>query len=258
MCTPVGVDAGHFCACDGGTTCASGCADLQNDPGNCGRCGNTCPGGQTCTGGLCPCTDAASNTDGHCCLPGWLFSTTFSGNPARCFLWMDAGTHTQALADCRQATLAGYGAPASAVGFGISTSTTGGVMPMGSCGSFWRDPLDERVEITQSQGNAIGNNTCSPQCMGSMGASSCICTACNCSTVQVGCDQPFFCVMDPLGPYVQGPCANSGQCPAGDICANGICVKATMPFCAANADCADAGGAGICNYRGSGQSGLCQ
>jgi hypothetical protein len=255
-CSPVGNDAGHVCTCNGNkTACAGGCVDLQNDSNNCGRCGNVCPGGQTCYGGMCPCIDAGSNADGHCCPPGWFFATTFSGNPPRCFIGpFDAGTHAQAVATCQQATLAGYGGAASAVGFGISTSGTGGVMPQGTCGSYWRDPADERVEATLSPNTANGGMTCSQGCTN---PAMCICTTCNC-TQNLGCEQPFFCVFDPLGPTVEGPCGNHGLCPPGDQCVAGFCVDAGTPFCSATADCDVDGGTKTCVYRIPGQSGLCQ
>src|SRR5438046_9066610 len=46
------------------TLCPSGCADLESDPLNCGRCGHGCRGGD-CGGGVCqPIKLAQGNTTG--------------------------------------------------------------------------------------------------------------------------------------------------------------------------------------------------
>ncbi|KAJ5987705.1 hypothetical protein N7481_002915 [Penicillium waksmanii] len=43
--------------CASGLTCCNGaCTDLQNTPGNCGTCGNTCAEGEACSSGACICT----------------------------------------------------------------------------------------------------------------------------------------------------------------------------------------------------------
>src|SRR5439155_118969 len=56
------------CECNGGLTdCGGSCVDLQTNSTNCGACANACPLAQQCHGGLCPCVDAGSNIDGHCC-----------------------------------------------------------------------------------------------------------------------------------------------------------------------------------------------
>ena len=61
-CTPT--------TCGGGQTCCgSGCIDTQNDPNNCGSCGNTCGAGQTCCGGGCVDTATDSNNCGSCGYP---------------------------------------------------------------------------------------------------------------------------------------------------------------------------------------------
>ena len=48
-------------ACAVGDTCcgAEGCHDLQTDNNNCGECGNACPTGTTCDGGVCACETVA-------------------------------------------------------------------------------------------------------------------------------------------------------------------------------------------------------
>jgi hypothetical protein len=48
-----------YVGCSSGSSCSynSGvCIDVQSDSNNCGRCGNACPSGSTCTSGSCRCT----------------------------------------------------------------------------------------------------------------------------------------------------------------------------------------------------------
>jgi hypothetical protein len=59
--------------------CDGHCANLANDPVNCGQCGHACDGGQYCTGGECiakpceaTCADAGSCCGTECCATGQL------------------------------------------------------------------------------------------------------------------------------------------------------------------------------------------
>jgi hypothetical protein len=56
MCQTQSVCDGGPCCAPGYTACGrttSSCANLQNDPSNCGSCGTTCVGRQQCILGLC-------------------------------------------------------------------------------------------------------------------------------------------------------------------------------------------------------------
>src|SRR5439155_22907599 len=52
-CT-TGVCVRGACGCQlGWTPCAGRCVNFQNDPANCGACGNACPPGVACASGTC-------------------------------------------------------------------------------------------------------------------------------------------------------------------------------------------------------------
>lgn len=75
---------GRFCdtADDGGTRsvcCASGCADLSVDEGNCGRCGNVCAGAQQCLEGRCAVVSCQGLPDNSACFDGLDFGTCCGG-----------------------------------------------------------------------------------------------------------------------------------------------------------------------------------
>ncbi len=73
--------AGHLCCCDSSsfccgmtccpssnTCCAGSCTDIQEDPQNCGSCGNVCLPGTFCAAGACqaPCPSTFSVCNGVC------------------------------------------------------------------------------------------------------------------------------------------------------------------------------------------------
>jgi hypothetical protein len=72
----------------GQTTCCGTCVvALENDPMNCGACGNACPAGMICTGNACvaaPCGGQTCGTGsaccgGSCCAAGQLCCRTGDG-----------------------------------------------------------------------------------------------------------------------------------------------------------------------------------
>ncbi|MBX7100429.1 MAG: hypothetical protein K1X89_22110, partial [Myxococcaceae bacterium] len=62
---------GRYCSTDGGTgqACcpAKGCSDFATDPQNCGRCGNVCATGLTCSAGSCIALTCTAATEKQTC-----------------------------------------------------------------------------------------------------------------------------------------------------------------------------------------------
>jgi len=60
----------------GQTNCNGLCTDTNNDPGNCGFCGNACPMGATCDAGACACAPGQTQCNAGC--------VDTSSDPANC------------------------------------------------------------------------------------------------------------------------------------------------------------------------------
>ncbi|MBK7863136.1 MAG: hypothetical protein IPJ65_31905 [Archangiaceae bacterium] len=238
--------------------CNGQCVDLSSSSSHCGACSHACPGGQSCSGGLCPCVDAGSNADGHCCPSGWVFAPPVGNSLGtassgwRCYRGpFDAGTPAQGEAQCAQETATAFGRAAPALGAGLALSDNVAV-PATACGSYLRGGTGNLViDVESGSDMKTSTLTCSPVCLGN-----CSCINCSCLGNQRSCAQRYFCVMDPLGPRVEGDCKEDGECPPGRECqVAGACVDAGKGWCITDAEC---GTAGRCVYRGSGQTGLCQ
>lgn len=236
------------CECTGGLSdCNGACVDLLTSAGNCGACGRNCPGGQSCHGGLCPCVDAGSNADGHCCPAGWALSAYPGGTHLLCFRGpFDAGTESAALAVCLDETDAGFGRAVSALGTGASQLDETAV-PDDVCGTYL---LGNSNDVVVAYGTSVNRRT-------TCGGSTVCPTSCSCPLTTYACAQRFYCVMDPLGPVVEGACNRPSECPPGMTCRNGNCSDAGVPFCVVDADCPRSGTFGNCQPRNGAQTGLC-
>ncbi len=55
------------CGCGTRTACGAGCFDLSTDPSHCGSCANACAAGTACSAGRCQCTNPAQRLCGDRC-----------------------------------------------------------------------------------------------------------------------------------------------------------------------------------------------
>lgn len=245
-CAPGQYCDGGSCACPQGMTdCFGQCRNLQTDPANCGTCGHACPNAKPCAGGACLCTEPSDNVDGHCCPAGMSLLRNWYGREPYCYLGprgpADLAT---AEADCKQAI--GYACFGGGLAGGNADQMAA---PQGACGSHLQqrgNGIEPRVVIYSTGGRGAGS--CEPGC-----DAGCQCSGCTGGPCW-GCVQPYYCVLDPLGPRRER-CAFDGDCPPGTVCKYDGGCQPSGTSCCARQDCA-AGQA--CVERWLAVTGLCR
>jgi hypothetical protein len=117
---------GHCCSV-GMAYCGSACVDMMSDDNNCGWCGHTCTGGQTCGGGVCAACVALAGPALTTNIGGWptaglrikaLKNTTLSS-----FVFNNQGlADTVELTDTTGSVLQTLATPASSTAYTASVS----------------------------------------------------------------------------------------------------------------------------------------
>lgn len=188
---------------DGSDSCPSGqvkcgrgnCVDVTTNRRNCGRCGNVCGKGQTCTNGTC------SGEAGSC-------ATGQTKCPGGC---ADLATNRRNCGQCGNVCGKGQTCTNGQCSGGAASCATGQVKCPGGC----VDVTTNRRNCGQC-GNACGkgqtctNGTCSGE-------------ARSCTTGQTKC--PSGCVDTTANRRNCGQCGN--VCAKGEMCTNGACSRAT-------------------------------
>jgi len=199
-CTGVCDPNTQTCACPGGqTNCSGNCLNLQTDSANCGACGNACPNGQACVGGVCECatTLCVTVTGSICCLAGQdcckgqCVSLNTTQNCGAC------GTVCGSGQACINGTC--QCAPGNNL-----CSVTNACIPANSC--------------CTSADCAVSGQTCS----GPGGT-------CACPASQKPCSASNSCIPN-------ASCCTNTDCPSGQACVNGLCECASA-FCGNNTCC---------------------
>lgn len=206
------------------------CADLMNDPMNCGTCNTRCAGGATCTAGICACPTGQEACSGTCvdlltdsnncsfcltscgvggvCVGGSCTtcggSLTSCGSPAHCY---DTQTSTLHCGACGNACPAGAGCS------GGACACPGGAT---ACGSVCADLMT----------NPSNCGSCGHRCQA---MSMCTAGACECSTGLNDCGG--VCVDLTTDLTNCGACGTN--CGPGGACVAGACT------CAAGYDMCD-------------------
>jgi hypothetical protein len=208
----------RFGACPAGqTACGMTCVNTATDAANCGRCGNACITGQTCTAGVCACPTGQTVCAGRC---------------------VTTATDTTNCGACGNACATGQ-----SCSLGRCVCPVGQTLCGGRCVSTQTDPANCGACATAC---AAGQSCTLGRCVCPAGQTLCgrtcvntLTDAANCGGCGTACAAGMACVA--------GRCAcPTGQTACGRACVNlqtdrancGACARA----CATNASCT----AGVC------------
>ncbi len=213
--------------------CGSACADLQDDPANCGACGMACGKGQACASGACVVTCTGANgtvCNGDC--------VDLSSDQANCGSCSHACTAGQSCVSgvCQVAACT---APLSSCGGGELSSCTNLQTDPQNCGSCGNVCDAGHCDTGECQPCASGQTLCGSSCTNTQTDGE------NCGSCGHSCGTGVSCS--------GGACPSS--CEAGQTSCAGSCVD-TQTNGENCGGCADAGGQ-VCTSAQSCQVGAC-
>lgn len=137
----------------GQTMCGGACADIRNDPLNCGHCGNACPvptgGRATCDGGVC---EIACESGSHRCDPTCASNTSVMTCGTRCEPCPPRtnATSTCAADACGFTCNAGFADCDSNIDNGCETDIRTSAAHCGRCGNVCTAPAGSIASCTST------------------------------------------------------------------------------------------------------------
>ncbi len=230
----VAVDTGPDVVCPAGrVACAAVCVDTQTDNGNCGACGTTCSGTQTCVAGACVanCSGAQTRCGGVC-----VNTQSDNANCGACGTACSAGQVCEAgacVVTCAADQTRCGGACVNVQSDGMNCGACGNACPSGQmcamgacvttcaagqalCGAGMGRP-GSCVDFTRDSSNC---GACGNACAAGL---SCVAGACACPTGQALCGGA--CVNTQTDSANCGACGTA--CPSAQSCVAGACACPT-------------------------------
>jgi hypothetical protein len=207
-----------------GQCCGGGCANVLDDPHNCGVCGHQCPTNYSCFGGTClpavtcdqtgdssPCL-LGNGVEGMCCGGVCTDVEKNDRNCGGCAIACPPGTTCNGATGVvdRSQCVDNTGTPQSCTTLGCPSGYTCSYVnsAVSSC------KIDSCAGLADGTTCASGGECCNGQCVSLNDLGNCGGCGLACPTGSKYCS--FSECLDPGGNFV--PCSSTATCPAGDTC----------------------------------------